>query len=185
MKTANFNQKNNKYIPTWYFLSRHLGHLKPPRTFLTRHLFIDGHLLPSGFFDVKMCIFYIMTCFFYFMANLLSSWRFDVITNFLLISWCTFRTFDIMTYILTLWHIFDFMTRFFIYFLTFWCTFRRYNVLLMTFLYIMTYILVLLHTFCNHDVPVGVMTYFIDAVTYFWRHILFGTFHFTLIHWKI
>ena len=29
-------------------LTRHLGHLKPPRTFLTRHLFIDGHLLPSG-----------------------------------------------------------------------------------------------------------------------------------------
>ena len=28
-------------------LTRHLGHLKPPRTFLTRHLFIDGHLLPS------------------------------------------------------------------------------------------------------------------------------------------
>ena len=48
MKTANFNQKNTKYIPTRYFLSRHLGHLKPPRTFLTRHLFIDGHLLPSG-----------------------------------------------------------------------------------------------------------------------------------------
>ena len=48
MKTANFNQKNTKYIPTRYFLSRHLGHLKPPRTFLTRHLFIDGHLLPSA-----------------------------------------------------------------------------------------------------------------------------------------
>ena len=47
MKTANFNQNNTKYIPTRYFLSRHLGHLKPPRTFLTRHLFIDGHLLPS------------------------------------------------------------------------------------------------------------------------------------------
>ena len=47
MKTANFNQKNKIYIPTCYFLSRHLGHLKPPRTFLTRHLFIDGHLLPS------------------------------------------------------------------------------------------------------------------------------------------
>ena len=47
MKTANFNQKNTKYIPTRYFLSRHLGHLEPPRTFLTRHLFIDGHLLPS------------------------------------------------------------------------------------------------------------------------------------------
>ena len=47
MKTANFNQKNTKYTPTRYFLSRHLGHLKPPRTFLTRHLFIDGHLLPS------------------------------------------------------------------------------------------------------------------------------------------
>ena len=30
-------------------LTRHLGHLKPPRTFLTRHLFIDGHLLPSGY----------------------------------------------------------------------------------------------------------------------------------------
>ena len=29
-------------------LTRHLGHLKPPRTFLTRHLFIDEHLLPSG-----------------------------------------------------------------------------------------------------------------------------------------
>ena len=29
-------------------LTRHLGHLKPPRTFLTRHLFIDGHLLPSA-----------------------------------------------------------------------------------------------------------------------------------------
>ena len=28
-------------------LTRHLGHLKPPPTFLTRHLFIDGHLLPS------------------------------------------------------------------------------------------------------------------------------------------
>ena len=49
MKTANFNQKNTKYTPTRYFLSRHLGHLKPPRTFLTRHLFIDGHLLPSGY----------------------------------------------------------------------------------------------------------------------------------------
>ena len=49
MKTANFNQKNTKYTPTRYFLSRHLGHLKPPRTFLTRHLFIDGHLLPSEY----------------------------------------------------------------------------------------------------------------------------------------
>ena len=32
-------------------LTRHLGHLKPPRTFLTRHLFIDGHLLPSDIED--------------------------------------------------------------------------------------------------------------------------------------
>ena len=30
-------------------LTLHLGHLKPPRTFLTRHLFIDGHLLPSEY----------------------------------------------------------------------------------------------------------------------------------------
>ena len=46
-------------------------------------------------------------------------------------------------------------------------------------------ILVLLHTFCNHDVPLGVMTYFIDVMTYFWCHILLGTFHFTLVRWKI
>ena len=52
MKTANFNQKNTKYTPTRYFLSRHLGHLKPPRTFLTRHLFIDGHLLPSALYPI-------------------------------------------------------------------------------------------------------------------------------------
>ena len=32
--------------------------------------------------------------------------------------------------------------------------------------------------FCNHDVLLGVMTYFIDVMTYFWCHILFGTFHF-------
>ena len=55
MKTANFNQKNTKYIPTRYFLSRHLGHLKPPRTFLTRHLFIDGHLLPSEQWRTTNC----------------------------------------------------------------------------------------------------------------------------------
>ena len=32
-------------------LTLHLGHLKPPRTFLTRHLFIDGHLLPSEYMN--------------------------------------------------------------------------------------------------------------------------------------
>ena len=58
MKTANFNQKNTKYIPTRYFLSRHLGHLKPPRTFLTRHLFIDGHLLPSGMYTINIVDLY-------------------------------------------------------------------------------------------------------------------------------
>ena len=46
-ENCQFQSENTKYIPTRYFLSRHLGLLKPPRTFLTRHLFIDGHLLPS------------------------------------------------------------------------------------------------------------------------------------------
>ena len=47
MKTANFNQKNTKYITTRYFLSRHLGHLKTPRHSSHATWFIDGHLLPS------------------------------------------------------------------------------------------------------------------------------------------
>ena len=37
-------------------LTRHLGHLKPPRTFLTRHLFIDGHLLPNAIYHISQFI---------------------------------------------------------------------------------------------------------------------------------
>ena len=130
--------------------------------FEVTYFLLYGKLLVFMTFLVSWCV----------LTSWWTFWRhdaFDVITNFLLIAWCTFRNFDVMTCFLTLWHIFwrhyvlsiflDLMTCFLIYFLTFWCTFRRYNVLLMHW-----------RTYGHYSVHFGVITYFLQSWRTSWRH---------------
>ena len=140
-------------------------------------------------------------------------WRHDVFLTTQRTFWLHDKLFNIMTYFWlheNSWLVFDVMTNLLMSwrraFHIFWPhdVFLDFNVLMCfstlyrTFdvifgrndllLDLIVYILVSLHTFCNHDVhyvPLGGMTYFIDVMIYLWCHIRFGTFHFTLIHWKI